>query len=105
MSTPAPGDIIRSVAAAGVDFSYMLYADQLGMHVPRCTSKTGIGWVRMATDLPAAAVAILRGDTNITSYLRSLGHCNVEAVHSFGDPLPGLIEVLMIPYLAMKRGY
>jgi len=92
-------------AAAGVDFSYMLYADQLGMQVPRCTAKTGVAWVRMATDLPAAAVGILRGDTDITSYLRSLRHCNVEAVHSYRDPLPGLIEVLMIPYLAIKRGF
>jgi len=92
-------------AAAGVDFSYMLYADQLGMDVPRCTAKTGVAWMSMATDLPAAVVGILRGDTDIASYLRSLRHCNVEAVHSWGDPLPGLIEVLMIPYLAIKRGF
>lgn len=90
---------------AGVDFSYMLYADQLGLPVSPCRAQPGIGWVRTVTDLPAAVVAMLNGDTDIISYFRSLRHCNVEAVHSYSDPLPGLLEILMIPYLAMKRGF
>lgn len=92
-------------AAAGVDFSYMLYADQLGENVPHCSAETGIGWVRMATDLPAAAVGIFAGDTDVISYLRSLRHSTVEAVFSRDDPWPGLIEILLIPVLAIKRGF
>lgn len=91
--------------AAGVDFSYMLYADQLGLPVPFCQAKPGIGWVRMATDLPAAAVAILNRDTDVVSYFRTLLNCNVEAVFAFDDPLPALLEILMIPYLAVTRGF
>lgn len=91
--------------AAGVDFSYMLYADQLGVPVARSRARSGIGWVRMVTDLPAATVAVLSGDTNIISYFRSLRNCNVEAVLSYNDPLPGFFEILMIPYLAIKRGF
>jgi hypothetical protein len=34
-----------------------------------------------------------------------LKNCNVEAVFSSGDPLPGLAEVALIPYLAIKRGF
>ena len=91
--------------AAGVDFSYMLYADQVGLPVPRCRAQTGVGWVRMATDLPAAAVAILAKETDIGAYFRSLRNCNVEAVFSSDDLWPGFIEVLLIPYLAIKRGF
>ncbi len=91
--------------SAGVDFSYMLYADQLGLPVSPCRGRSGIGWVRMTTDLPAAFAAILAGDTGVWSYLRSLCACNTEAVFSLDDPLPGLAEVLLIPYLAIKRGF
>ncbi len=90
---------------AGVDFSYMLYADQIGLPVSTCKGQSGIGWVRMTTDLPAAFVALLAGDTDFKSYLRSLRNCNVEAVFSHEDPLPGLAEVLLVPYLALKRGF
>lgn len=90
---------------AGVDFSYLLYADQMGLPVSPSRGKSGIGWVRMSTDVPAAFAAILAGDTNVWSYLRSLGACNTEAVFSLEDPLPGLAEVLLIPYLAIKRGF
>jgi D-aspartate ligase len=91
--------------AAGVDFSYMLYADQVGLSVPRCSARTGVGWVRMATDLPAAAVGIFRRETDMGAYFRSLRNCNVEAVFSCDDPWPGFIEILLIPYLAIKRGF
>jgi D-aspartate ligase len=92
-------------ARAGVDFSYMLYADQIGMPVSASKSRPGVAWVRSTTDLPAAMMAILSGDTGLKSYLASMKNCNVEAVFSPGDPLPGLVEVLLIPYLAIKRGF
>jgi len=92
-------------ARAGVDFSYMLYADQVGLPVSRCKSRSGVGWVRMTTDLPAAFMALLGGDLDLKSYVRSLTNCNVEAVFSHEDPLPGLAEVLLVPYLALRRGF
>ena len=91
--------------SAGVDFSYMLYTDQLGMPVTECKAKPGVAWVRTTTDLPAAMVAIFNGDTSLNGYLRSLISCDAEAVFSAGDPLPGLAEVALIPYLAIKRGF
>ncbi len=92
-------------AGAGVDFSYMVYADQVGLPVPRCKGQSGIGWMRMTTDLPAALMALLAGDINFKSYLRSLRNCNVEAVFSREDPLPGLAELLLVSYLLIKRGF
>lgn len=90
---------------AGVDFSYMLYADQMGLPVPTCRAQPGVGWVRMTTDLPAAFMAMVAGDVSPKGYLKSLKSCNVEAVFSSDDPLPGVAEVLMVPYLAIKRGF
>ena len=92
-------------APAGVDFSYMLYADQIGLDVAPCAAKSGFGWVRMTTDLPAATMAILAGDTDVRSYLRSMRNCHVEAVFSRRDPVPGIVEILMLPYLAYKKGF
>ena len=90
---------------AGVDFSYMLYADQVGLPVSACKARPGVGWVRTTTDIPAAMVGILKGDTSVKDYLRSLRNCNAEAVFSASDPAPGLAEVALIPYLAIKRGF
>jgi D-aspartate ligase len=90
---------------SGVDFSYMLYADQVGLPVAPCKGRPGIKWVRMTTDLPAACMAILAGELTLTDYLRSLKSCNVEGVFSRDDPLPGLVEIALVPYLAVKRGF
>ncbi len=92
-------------ASAGVDFSYLLYADQLGMPVTTCRGKPGVGWMRTTTDIPAAFCALAAGEIDFRNYLRSLRNCNAEAVFSLEDPLPGLAEILLIPYLAIKRGF
>lgn len=92
-------------ARAGVDFSFMLYLDQMGLPVPVSKGRSGLAWVRTTTDLPASMAAILYGDTGWMSYIRSIRDCNVEAVFSPSDPLPGLAEIALIPYMAIKRGF
>ena len=91
--------------SVGVDFSYMLYADQLGLPVAECRSAPGAGWVRMTTDVPAAFCALMAGEVTLRGYLQSLRTCSAEAVFSSEDPFPGLAEVMLIPYLAIKRGF
>ena len=90
---------------AGVDFSYMLYADQLGIPIKSSKAEPGWSWVRMMTDLPAALMAIRGRDLSLLSYFQSIKNCNVEAVFSATDPMPGLAEVALIPYLLAKRGF
>jgi len=92
-------------AKAGVDFSYILFADQVGLPVTPCRGSSGLSWVRTTTDFPAALTAMLSGDTSVMSYLSSIRNCNVEAVFSPQDPLPGLAEIALIPYLAVKKGF
>jgi hypothetical protein len=40
----------------------------------------------------------------VRPYLRSLRGTDTEAVFSARDPLPGLYEVALLPYLAVRRG-
>jgi predicted ATP-grasp superfamily ATP-dependent carboligase len=92
-------------ACAGVDFPYLLYRDQLGEAVEPCRAADGVRWVRLVTDLPTALVQLRAGSLDWRSYLRSLGSANVEAVFSRDDPLPGLVELLLLPYLVVSRGF
>jgi hypothetical protein len=57
----------------------------------------------MTTDFPAAVRALLEGDLDVKSYLRSLRDYKVEAVFSREDLLPGLAEIFLVPYIAVKR--
>jgi|SRR5580700_4043417 D-aspartate ligase len=91
---------------AGVDFPYLLYADQLSLPAPDgLRAPPGVSWIRLATDVPTAAVALARGALDWRTYVRSLRVANVESVFSRDDPLPGLAELVLLPYLAMKRGF
>ena len=90
---------------AGVDFPYLLFADQSGLAVVPCRAQPGIRWVRTLTDLPTALRSLISGDLEWRSYLRSLRRVHAEAVFSLDDPLPGLVEVALLPYLSWKRGF
>ena len=91
---------------AGVDFPYLLYADQVGLPIPdHVRAQPGIAWIRLATDVPTVAGELARRRMRWGTYLRSLRASNVESVFSRDDPVPGLAELALLPYLAMKRGF
>jgi D-aspartate ligase len=89
---------------AGVDFCYLLYRDQLGQPVEPVQARPGVRWIRLATDVPNAVRDMRAGALPPRRYLRSLRHVNTEAVFSLRDPLPGLYEIALLPYLAVRRG-
>jgi D-aspartate ligase len=90
---------------AGVDFPYLLYADQVGAESERVRARPGVRWIRLVTDIPTGFVEIAGGRLNWRKYLSSLRSFDVEAVFSRQDPLPGLVELALIPYLSIKRGF
>lgn len=90
---------------AGVDFPYLLFADQVGEFNKCCRAKAGVSWIRLLTDVPTSALEILKGRQEWLPYLRSLNGFHVEAVFSREDPLPGLMELALFPYLCVKRGF
>lgn len=91
--------------AAGVDFPYLLFADQTGAPVQSCRGKAGVSWIRLVTDVPTGVMEILKGRQDWLAYLRSVKGYNVEAVFSGEDLLPGLAELALLPYLWAKRGF
>ena len=91
---------------AGIDFPYILFADQINEPVECCcTGKTGVRWIRLLTDLPTGLVGVLNGQIEGRAYLRSLRDYDEEAVFSLEDPLPGIAEIALVPYLSVKRGF
>ncbi|HEX2506213.1 MAG TPA: hypothetical protein VHK22_08415 [Gaiellaceae bacterium] len=90
---------------AGVDFPYLLFADQVELPFERCRSEAGIRWVRLVTDVPTGLLEIARGSLDWRSYLRSLRRIDTESVFSRDDPWPGLVELALVPYLFVKRGF
>ena len=90
--------------SAGVDFPYLLFRDQQGAPVDEAHARPGVRWIRLATDVPNAVRDIRAGTMQWRDYLRSLRGVDTEAVFSLRDPLPGLYEMALLPYLAIKRG-
>jgi D-aspartate ligase len=90
--------------AAGVDFPYLLFCDQVGAPVAAAHARPGVRWIRLSTDVPNALRDIRAGRLRPGEYLRSLRGVRTEAVFSVRDPLPGLYEIALLPYLAVKRG-
>jgi len=91
--------------SAGVDFPYLLYADQIGAPVQPSRGKPGISWIRLLTDVPTGVIEVARGRLKLGEYVESLKTCDTEAVFSREDPLPGFVECALLPYLWIKRGF
>ena len=92
-------------SGAGVDFPYLQFADQVGEPVQPCRGRPGVSWIRLITDVPTGILEIFKGRQDWRAYLQSLRGFHVESVFSREDPLPGLVELALIPYLQVKRGY
>jgi predicted ATP-grasp superfamily ATP-dependent carboligase len=90
--------------AAGVDFPYLLYCDQMKEPVDAVCSRPGVSWVRLLTDVPTGVRDVCQGRLKLSAYVRSILKVDHEAVFSWRDPLPGIAELALLPYLVWKRG-
>ena len=90
---------------AGVDFPYLLWQMMVGRPVPEQTARTGVRWIRMCTDVPAAIHEMLRGRISLGAYLRSLRGPVKFAVMAADDPLPGLLDLPLFAYKHFHNGY
>ncbi len=89
--------------ACGVDFSYLVYADQAGLPVEPARGKPGVGWLRLLTDLPTAVADVAHGSLSLREYCRSICATRVESVFCWKDPLPAVAEIALLPYLVQKK--
>jgi predicted ATP-grasp superfamily ATP-dependent carboligase len=90
---------------AGVDLPYLLYQDMLGDTVKKDGFEKDVKWIRLVTDVPTALTEIIKGEMKISDYLNSLRGKRQFSVLSIADPLPSIAELLMMPYLRVKRGF
>lgn len=88
---------------AGVDFPYLLFADQMGLPLEDCRGKAGMGWLRWLTDVPTAVSDVLHGHLSVSEYWNSLRRTKIESVFCKEDPLPSLMEVALLPYLIARK--
>ena len=87
---------------AGTDFPYLLWRMMMNYDVAEQTGRTGVRWMRVSTDFPAAVHEMLRGRLNLGAYLRSFRSPVQFALMATDDLLPGLLD---IPLFAYKRIY
>lgn len=88
---------------AGVDFPYLLFADQVGRHAEPSRGRPGVGWLRLLTDVPTSFSALARGHLSMSSYLQSIQRTEVESVFSWLDPLPSVAEFALLPYILKRK--
>jgi predicted ATP-grasp superfamily ATP-dependent carboligase len=91
--------------AAGVDLPYILYQDMIGEKLDVQQALNHTNWVRLLTDVPTVCLEIVKGNMKISDYIASMKGKKEFAVFSFADPLPFFVELVMIPYLWIKRGF
>jgi D-aspartate ligase len=90
-------------SAAGVDFPYLLYADQIGIATQPSRAQAGVGWLRAVTDVPTVISDLWDNELDLDTYWRSLRSTRTESVFCLKDPLPSVAEIAMLPYLAAKK--
>jgi D-aspartate ligase len=91
--------------AAGVDFTQMLFQDQLGNNVTPARARSKVAWLRWVTDLPVGLHGFFLKRWGIFEYMKSVMGSDTEAVFDARDPLPSLAEAALIPYHVFTRGY
>jgi len=91
--------------AAGADFPYFLYQDMTKGKFEIPSLLKNLKWIRLTTDTPTVIIEILKGKMKVKDYISSMKGKKEFAVFALNDPLPFFIEIAMLPYLWMKRGF
>lgn len=90
-------------SSAGVDFPYLLFAEQIGLPTEESRAQSEVGWLRLVTDVPTALSDLLGGHLSVAAYWSSLMKTRVESVFTKEDPLPAVAELILLPYLISKE--
>ena len=91
--------------AAGVDLPYILFQDMVGQNLEIKHPSKHKKWVRLITDIPTVLLEIAKGKMRIRDYISSMKGKKEFAVFALDDPLPFFVEIVMLPYLWIKKGF
>ncbi len=81
---------------AGLDIPFVAFADAIRQDPPIETINQGVKWIRVLTDVRAAAQEILTGATTFQQYLTSLRGTKAFSVFSPSDPIPFIAEPFLM---------
>ena len=88
--------------SAGVNLPYLAYADAIHKPMKAGRYQANVKWIHMVSDLPVAVSEMLAGRLHPADYLRSLRGSR-DAVISWRDPLPALVELLQVCYSTIRK--
>ncbi len=85
--------------AGGVELLFAMYCDLVGLPLPQGLEQrySGVKWIYWRVDLQAAVLGWWRGELTATQWWRSVRGRKMEAVFSWTDPLPFLLDVASVP--------
>ncbi len=90
---------------AGLNLPATLFRMLNGQPTAFTSPRHDARWVRMLTDLPTILGETLRGRMSPTKILQTFRNYRSDAVWSWRDPLPFIMEAAMAPYLWWKKGF
>lgn len=90
---------------AGTDFPYLLWRMMMNRDVPEQVGRSGVRWMRVTTDFPAAVHEMLRRRLSLGAYLRSFRSPVQFALMAADDPLPGLLDLPLFAYKNLYNRY
>lgn len=91
--------------AAGLNFPEALFKTMQGQESPRVQPKIGATWVRMLTDGPTVLREVVRRKMSPMILVQTFFSKSHDAVWSWKDPMPFLVECAIAPYLLWKKGF
>lgn len=90
---------------AGVNICHLTHCGIQGEFNYRIGYQYDTKWIRLLTDVPVVISEIAKGNLSLKEYASTLQGKKEWAVWSLSDPLPFFTELLLLPYLMIKRGY
>ena len=90
-------------STAGVDFPYLLWLMACGVPLHRREARLGVRWMRMLTDIPAAAASVRTGRLTVHDYLRSFQRPLAHAILAADDPVPSLLDTVLLGSILASR--
>ncbi len=65
----------------------------------------GETWIKWITDIPTAMHLLIQRQITLKDYINSISRPNVHCDWDPSDPIPFLMQFLLLPYLMSRRGY
>jgi predicted ATP-grasp superfamily ATP-dependent carboligase len=88
----------------GINLPYLLYCDSTGKEIDTHEQvNMNAKWIDLYPDLYVSIKELLKGKMDPSEFLSTLCGDKIDAVFSFQDLKPFIMETLLLPYLLMKR--